>query len=50
VPVARLSFKGPLDSARPYCISMAQARSKKTPRELVADLLTVIAEDLHIRV
>lgn len=45
-PVERLSFKGTLDSARQYSISIAQARSKKHQRELVADLLAVIAEDL----
>ena len=46
VPVKRLSFKSTMDSARQYSITIAQARSKKKQRELVADLLAVLAADL----
>jgi hypothetical protein len=45
VPVDRLSFKGTVDASRQYSIAIAQARSKKKQRELVADLLRVIALD-----
>lgn len=46
VPVERVSFKGTLDSVRQYSITIAQARSKKKQRQLVADLLAVMAADL----
>ena len=46
VPVERISFKGTLDSIRQYSITIAQARSKKQQRALVADLLAVLAADL----
>ena len=46
VPVQRLSFKGTVDAARQYSLALVQARSRKQQRELVADLLTVIAQDL----
>jgi hypothetical protein len=45
VPVDRISFKGTVDASRQYSIAIAQARSKKKQRELVADLLRVIALD-----
>jgi hypothetical protein len=45
VPLERLSFKGTVDSAREYSIAIAQARSQKQQRELVTDLLEVIAAD-----
>jgi len=45
VPVDRLSFKGTVDASRQYSIAMVQARSKKKQRELVSELLRVIAED-----
>ena len=45
VPLDRLSFKGTVDASRQYSIAIAQARSKKKQRELVADLLRVIALD-----
>lgn len=45
VPLERLSFKGTVDSARQYSIAIAQARSQKQQRELVTDLLEVIAAD-----
>ena len=45
VPLDRLSFKGTVDATRQYSIAIAQARSKKRQRELVDDLLRVIALD-----
>jgi hypothetical protein len=45
VPVDRLSFKGTVDAARQYSIAIAQARSQKKQRELVAELLAVLARD-----
>lgn len=45
VPVDRISFKGTVDASRQYSIAIAQARSKKKQRELVGELLRVIACD-----
>jgi len=45
VPVDRISFKGTLDASRQYSIAIAQAPSKKIQRQLVADLLQVMAMD-----
>ena len=45
VPVDRISFKGTVDASRQYSIAIAQARSKKKQRELVDELLKVIALD-----
>lgn len=45
VPVDRISFKGTVDASRQYSIAIAQARSKKKQRELVSELLKVIALD-----
>ena len=45
VPVERISFKGTVDATRQYSIAIAQARSKKKQRELVAQLLEVMAAD-----
>lgn len=45
VPVERLSFKGTVDAARQYSQAIAQARSKKKQRQLVAQLLEVLAAD-----
>jgi len=45
VPLDRISFKGTVDAARQYSIAIAQARSKKKQRELVVDLLRVLAND-----
>lgn len=45
VPVDRLSFKGTVDACRQYSMALAQARSQKKRRELVEDLLWVIASD-----
>jgi hypothetical protein len=48
-PIERLSFKGTLDPARQYSLSVAQARSQKRQGELVADLLAVIARGFSAR-
>jgi len=45
VPVERISFKGTVDSTVEYSLALVEARSQKAQRELVADLLAVIAED-----
>jgi hypothetical protein len=45
VPLDRISFKGTVDATRQYSIAIAQARSKKKQRELVIDLLRVLAKD-----
>jgi len=45
VPLERISFKGTADAARQYSIAIARARTKKKQKELVADLLRVIALD-----
>lgn len=45
LPVERISFKGTVDSTVEYSLALVQARSQKTQRQLVADLLAVIAED-----
>jgi hypothetical protein len=45
VPIERMSFKGTVDAARQYSIAIAQARSKKKQRQLVAHLLEVLALD-----
>lgn len=45
VPVERISFKGTVDATRQYSIAIAQARSKKKQRQLVAQLLEVLALD-----
>ena len=44
-PVERISFKGTVDAISQYTQAIAQARSQKKQRELVADLLRVIAMD-----
>jgi len=46
VPVEQISFKGTVDATVEYSQALVQARSQKAQRELVADLLAVIAEDL----
>jgi len=43
--VDRISFKGTVDASRQYSIAIAQARSQRRQRELVSDLLRVIALD-----
>jgi hypothetical protein len=45
VPVDRIRFQGTVDASRQYSLAIAQARSKKKQRALVADLLRVIALD-----
>lgn len=45
VPVERISFKGTVDATRQYSSAIAQARSKKKQRQLVAQLLEVLALD-----
>ena len=45
VPLERLSFKGSLDAARQFSAAIAQARSRKKQKELIQELLGVIARD-----
>ena len=45
VPMERLSFQGTVDSVRQFSIAMAQARSRKKQRQLMAQLLEIIARD-----
>jgi hypothetical protein len=45
VPVEQISFKGTVDATVEYSLALVQAHSQKAQRELVADLLAVIAED-----
>ena len=45
VPLDRISFKGTVDATRQYSIAIAQARSKKKQRELIGELLAVLAKD-----
>jgi hypothetical protein len=45
-PLEQLSFKGSVDAVRQYSPLIAQARSGKTQRRLVKDLLRVLALDL----
>jgi hypothetical protein len=45
VPVERISFKGTVDATRQYSFAIAQARSKKKQRQLIAELLEVLALD-----
>ena len=45
VPVQRLSFKGTVDSVRQFSAAIAQARSRKQQKQLIARLLEIIAQD-----
>jgi|SRR5438105_1371216 len=45
VAVDRMSFKGTVDSVRQFSLAIAQARSKKKQRQLIVQLLEVIARD-----
>jgi len=45
VPMERLSFKGTVDSVRQFSVAIAQARSRKKQKQLVAQLLETIAQD-----
>ena len=41
----QMSFKGTVDSVRQFSLAIAQARSKKKQRQLILELLEVIARD-----
>ena len=45
VELDRMSFKGTVDSVRQFSLAIAQARSKKRQRQLIVELLEVIARD-----
>jgi hypothetical protein len=45
VPVEQLSFKGTVDSVRQFSVAIAQARSRKKQKQLIADLLAIVARD-----
>src|SRR5881396_1488118 len=45
VPIERLSFKGTVDSVRQFSVAIAQARSRKNQKQLIAQLLKIIAKD-----
>jgi len=45
VATERLSFKGTVDAVRQFSLAMAQARSRKKQKQLMADLLEIIARD-----
>jgi hypothetical protein len=45
VPMERLSFKGTVDSVRQFSVVIAQARSRKKQKQLIAQLLEIIAQD-----
>ena len=45
VPMERLSFKGTLDAVRQFSVAIAQARSRKKQKQLLARLLEIIAQD-----
>ena len=45
VPLDRLSFKGTVDSVRQFSVAIAQARSRKQQKHLMARLLEIIAGD-----
>ena len=45
-PLERISFKGAVDAVRQYCPAIAQARAATKRRELVQELLRVLAADL----
>jgi hypothetical protein len=44
-PMERLSFKGTVDALRQFSIAIAQARARKKRKQLMADLLEIIARD-----
>jgi hypothetical protein len=44
-PLERLSFKGTVDSVRQFAAAIAQARSRKQQKQLLAQLLEIIAQD-----
>jgi len=45
VAVDQVSFKGTVDSVRQFSLAIAQARSKKKQKQLIAEMLDVIARD-----
>jgi hypothetical protein len=45
VPMERLSFKGTVDALRQFSIAIARARSRKKQKQLMSDLLEIIAQD-----
>ena len=45
VPIERLSFKGTVDCVRQFSVAIAQARSRKKQKQLIARLLEIIAQD-----
>jgi len=45
VPLDRISFKGTVDASRQYSLAIAQAHSQKKQRQLVGELLRVLAQD-----
>jgi hypothetical protein len=45
VELDRMSFKGTVDSVRQFSLAIAQARSQKKQKQLIAELLEVIARD-----
>jgi Transposase DDE domain len=45
VSLERLSFKGTVDSVRQFSVAIAQARSRKQQKHLIARLLEIIAGD-----
>ncbi len=45
VPIERLSFKGTVDSVRQFSVAIAQAPSRKKQKQLIAQLLQIIAQD-----
>jgi len=46
VDIQRISFKGTVDSTRQFAAALAQARSRKKQKQLIADLLRILAADL----
>ena len=45
LPMARLSFKGTVDSVRQFSLALAQTRSHKKQKQLIAPWLEIIAQD-----
>ena len=45
-PLERISFKGSVDSVRQYCPAITQTRDPRKRRELIRELLRVLAADL----
>jgi hypothetical protein len=45
VPLDRISFKGTVDATRQFSIAIVQARSRKKQRQLVNELVAILARD-----